>query len=1111
MPDDTSTQLGGSTELPPYPPTSPNDLAKLIAAAESLPIQYGPWQQFKKLYKQAEADPNASPELLGALIARIDSTKLVTHKVRPAIELGYGSGRVKWLALGQDHLCVLTDPGYRAPAAFYCYRLDPNNISKPVQMGSMQLPNGILVRMCGSQAVVMSSSSNDSTKTLTVLDCSGAAPTITAQWAENAVAITTDDRFLYVAVDSADFKGVVIWSLAPGAAPTNIGQIAIEGIGDIAVDGNHLYALSAGQSLTLRTLPKPAGLRIVDISRPSQPRMAGSANLAGGTGVAVGAGIAIVSRKRSMLQGSGVYIVDVRNPESPSEIGFVGTVNDVRVGAVVEQAAFVTNQHGGLTTIDLRDPTKPKSVSGHDPHWILAFRVRGNIAAGGNHSGVLLFNIANRFSLTPAGAPPSRKTMAYMKRRTSRFLAKLAKSNPDRFAQVAYAYLSRHHEPEVDHDIQWTAMDLLYGASDLYRHTRHGRGTYIRNSGKFAFRRPVERGHDAWLAHPELATRLLQIPDLASEVHELAYRLVLTSGAPMPPIDEALAARFLAGDSALLRSAGVRAIMTQLANPQALDPELAADLHLAGNRTVRHAVQAAVAASKKTDWRRKFADRLFAHATRHLLDARLTRREATALAFVARQLLDVAPAQKIASFSSAFLRSGNIDLVDLVLTAARKVQPGGALKWLEDAAACSEAVRTRTVAALCEAMENRAFNIQIANLLVRSTTAFVREAGWELLAASGTPDRVLRPLMQSILELRDTAPALQSLLGSSAALGLLSRAGIDIGEFMRILRDRPTLSSYLTSEALTSVTRQLPVEDVVSLIASADDDLWFRLRPGWLRNMREGLVRGSFWHAVSAKLGGEYGETLADRVIQDQELAGTFIEADDDSLLDIDSSAFEPLLIAWIQKREARFELGSALLLTGATHRNSAVRTWALARVKSLGMDIGFALRLLECELPSSFDAGREFFDAASAEQVTTYALALCDSPSASVRAFGRFYVREHWDALPHREMIRDLFEGSTPDMQAFTAALVETEAEKPAEAARFDREVLRIRSRARRAKEIVKKRQSVEHSVDITTLKALARGTVKRDAEWALAELARRAVLGEEIDGVRLDGVAGG
>jgi hypothetical protein len=107
--------------------------------------------------------------------------------------------------------------------------------------------------------------------------------------------------------------------------------------------------------------------------------------------------------------------------------------------------------------------------------------------------------------------------------------------------------------------------------------------------------------------------------------------------------------------------------------------------------------------------------------------------------------------------------------------------------------------------------------------------------------------------------------------------------------------------------------------------------------------------------------------------------------------------------------------------------------------------------------------------------------------------------------------MIRDLFEGSTPDMQAFTAALVETEAEKPAEAARFDREVLRIRSRARRAKEIVKKRQSVEHSVDITTLKALARGTVKRDAEWALAELARRAVLGEEIDGVRLDGVAGG
>ena len=87
-----------------------------------------------------------------------------------------------------------------------------------------------------------------------------------------------------------------------------------------------------------------------------------------------------------------------------------------------------------------------------------------------------------------------------------------------------------------------------------------------------------------------------------------------------------------------------------------------------------------------------------------------------------------------------------------------------------------------------------------------------------------------------------------------------------------------------------------------------------------------------------------------------------------------------------------------------------------------------------------------------------------------------------------------------------------EPPAARPVETAQFDRDVLRGRNRARRAKEAVKARQTFDPTIDVETLLSLARGAgTPRDAEWALGQLARRALAGETIEGFALDGVAGG
>jgi hypothetical protein len=79
-----------------------------------------------------------------------------------------------------------------------------------------------------------------------------------------------------------------------------------------------------------------------------------------------------------------------------------------------------------------------------------------------------------------------------------------------------------------------------------------------------------------------------------------------------------------------------------------------------------------------------------------------------------------------------------------------------------------------------------------------------------------------------------------------------------------------------------------------------------------------------------------------------------------------------------------------------------------------------------------------------------------------------------------------------------------------------FDREVLRVRNKAREAKEMVKTRQEAiaatggDGAVDTATLLALARGaSTPRDSDWALTQLVRRAMAGEAIEGLTIEGAA--
>jgi hypothetical protein len=95
--------------------------------------------------------------------------------------------------------------------------------------------------------------------------------------------------------------------------------------------------------------------------------------------------------------------------------------------------------------------------------------------------------------------------------------------------------------------------------------------------------------------------------------------------------------------------------------------------------------------------------------------------------------------------------------------------------------------------------------------------------------------------------------------------------------------------------------------------------------------------------------------------------------------------------------------------------------------------------------------------------------------------------------------------------MQAFAAKqLLNVQASEDVVQA-FDARVLRTRDQSRRAKEFIKARAlRAGPTVATEVLLDIARGRTPRDADWAMQALAQRALAGEVIEGLSVEGVAG-
>ena len=135
-----------------------------------------------------------------------------------------------------------------------------------------------------------------------------------------------------------------------------VGFYDMPGAVDEAVCGEYAYVTSSA------VVGQDRGLSVIDISDPQHPTEVGFCNTQGGAwGVAVAGDYAYVAG-----WDAGLCVIDISNPEHPNEVGICDTPGRAFRVAVAGGYACVADAWEGLRVIDITNPAHPDEVGFYD-------------------------------------------------------------------------------------------------------------------------------------------------------------------------------------------------------------------------------------------------------------------------------------------------------------------------------------------------------------------------------------------------------------------------------------------------------------------------------------------------------------------------------------------------------------------------------------------------------------------------------------------------------------------------------------------------------------------------------------------------------------------------
>ena len=273
---------------------------------------------------------------------------------------------------------------------------------------------------------------------------------------------------------------------------------------------------------------------------------------------------------------------------------------------------------------------------------------------------------------------------------------------------------------------------------------------------------------------------------------------------------------------------------------------------------------------------------------------------------------------------------------------------------------------------------------------------------------------------------------------------------------------------------------------------------------------------------VWTSVGSEQFAWVAQMHLASRALAEALVAAVDAEEIRTIGAAQAEYLLQALRLAPSRLNRDRGFTVACALCPHPALQQLAIARLESRRMVSAVFVPLAESGMPSAVAAAeRHVASIKGRAELTRAVITLCDSGARAARALGLRFIEKAPDRLDLPAVSTALAEHTSPEVMAVVAGFAADGVAIRRDALdAFDNRVLRTRRAARKARELVKRRLSVQAppaatsaidggALDARRLQALvdmARSSSLRDRDWALQQLARLALSGQPIAGLQVD-----
>ena len=310
----------------------------------------------------------------------------------------------------------------------------------------------------------------------------------------------------------------------------------------------------------------------------------------------------------------------------------------------------------------------------------------------------------------------------------------------------------------------------------------------------------------------------------------------------------------------------------------------------------------------------------------------------------------------------------------------------------------------------------------------------------------------------------------------------------------------------------------MPIKTIISRAIAVDENLWIneykngKIFKKMLSSSSDSI--SYLWKSLGYK-SIEKRTLINQRFFQNPELTSLIIKNFIPEFIENLSDEQASFLSNFIDLRPELFNLDDGLLMRACLTSHSIINEKALEVAKDIGLTTSFAIGLIESDFPKGEDVAKEYFlalDPASEGYIDDI-LSLCDSPHERTRYFGLELIQNNKNNIPMAQLFLRLKENRHKNIRKFLAnELVEGFASL--DSLDFDIHILRSRNSERVNKELIKKRlektipnvhQSKYRDL-IKALRELSLGLVPGDKEWAIEQLTKLKLRGQEIPEMEIE-----